>query len=545
MALVRLRSRPRRVPGDGWVTARGAGRWTRVGNLDSPNHAVVDPGGLVAVAGRTWSLDWWIGAEDRWHVPAREVAVRQVLIGASPVVETRVRVPSGDAVQRTYAARGPNGEDALVVEVHNDTKVPFALALAVRPYGVDGDGHAREVELDGTTVRVDGLDALVLPRSPGRIALSTAVGGDAAAVVFAGAAEPVHAAHVRCPDGLATAALLFPLAHTASVRVVLPLATSPTAGAEFDPGRLPSAEQVAAGWATHTRRGARFEVPSRALRDAAAASSRFLLLDPSRIDAIAALDLLGFADEAAAGLVADPTALARAARPGAVLQAVAQHWELTRDGDVARDLVALIGALVARLPRTSPDDAAAGRAALPAIAHLLDAVDEPVAAADLRTLVTAPSVPDPPARSLDDLLGSASPTWTWPAGHDVAGSAALVTELRRTLVRELPDGLALCPDVPEAWLGQGWEVHDVPTARGRLSYAIRWHGERPALLWDLEPHPGGEATTITAPGLDPAWSTTDARGEVLLAPVAVPERPRERRGLTIPVTIEPMPRRST
>ena len=50
---------------------------------------------------------------------------------------------------------------------------------------------------------------------------------------------------------------------------------------------------------------------------------------------------------------------------------------------------------------------------------------------------------------------------------------------------EVDDGLALSPGVPDAWLGQGWEVHDLPTAEGRLSYAIRWHGDRPALLWEL------------------------------------------------------------
>jgi hypothetical protein len=80
--------------------------------------------------------------------------------------------------------------------------------------------------------------------------------------------------------------------------------------------------------------------------------------------------------------------------------------------------------------------------------------------------------------------------------------------------------------VPDHWLGQGWEVHGAPTAHGRLSYAIRWHGERPALLWELEPHPGteGEAAPVrlTVPGLDPDWSTTLARGEALLAPVVTP-----------------------
>ncbi len=101
----------------------------------------------------------------------------------------------------------------------------------------------------------------------------------------------------------------------------------------------------------------------------------------------------------------------------------------------------------------------------------------------------------------------------------------------------------MSPIVPEGWLGQGWEVHDLPTGAGRLSFAIRWHGERPALLWQLEPHEGIGPVLLTTPALDGSWSTSQPAGEALLAPVPVPERPSQRRGLTIPVTIEPVRRR--
>ena len=127
-------------------------------------------------------------------------------------------------------------------------------------------------------------------------------------------------------------------------------------------------------------------------------------------------------------------------------------------------------------------------------------------------------------------------------GLGVAIAVALdATIVRALLVREDPAGLSLGPAVPEGWLGQGWELHDAPTRHGRLSYAVRWHGDRPALLWELDPH-GTDPVTITVPGLDPAWSSTDRRGEALLAPVALPA-PAPRRGLTIPVAIEPMPGR--
>ncbi|WP_421120603.1 hypothetical protein ACE2AJ_04625 [Aquihabitans daechungensis] len=84
-------------------------------------------------------------------------------------------------------------------------------------------------------------------------------------------------------------------------------------------------------------------------------------------------------------------------------------------------------------------------------------------------------------------------------------------------------GLALLPVFPATWYGAGIELHEAPTAFGRLSFAIRWHGTRPALLWEIEPHPGLGAVELTIPGLDPAWSTTERRGDALLAEVRPPE----------------------
>jgi hypothetical protein len=127
------------------------------------------------------------------------------------------------------------------------------------------------------------------------------------------------------------------------------------------------------------------------------------------------------------------------------------------------------------------------------------------------------------------LLEAAGPTWTWPQvvhprlgtgcvgdGHDRVVSAEVLSLVRAMVVREVPGGLALASLVPDTWLGRGWEVHDAPTAAGRLSYAVRWHGERPALLWELDPHPGSAAVRLSSPGLDPTWSSDQPRGEALL-----------------------------
>src|SRR3954470_7795185 len=100
-------------------------------------------------------------------------------------------------------------------------------------------------------------------------------------------------------------------------------------------------------------------------------------------------------------------------------------------------------------------------------------------------------------RRLNWLLDAATPTWTWPEavhprlpggcmgdGHHGWAAADVLTFVRNLLVRDTElngeRGLALCTMVPDSWLGQGIEVHDAPTHAGLLSFAIRWHGDRPA-----------------------------------------------------------------
>jgi hypothetical protein len=51
---------------------------------------------------------------------------------------------------------------------------------------------------------------------------------------------------------------------------------------------------------------------------------------------------------------------------------------------------------------------------------------------------------------------------------------------------------------------------------------VRWHGTRPALLWELTPFPDAGEVRLSIPGLDPAWSSTALRGDALLAAVAPP-----------------------
>ena len=74
------------------------------------------------------------------------------------------------------------------------------------------------------------------------------------------------------------------------------------------------------------------------------------------------------------------------------------------------------------------------------------------------------------------------------------------------------DGALLPYGLPPGWLGANFEVFGLPVGpRSRIDYAVRWHGERPAVLWDVT----GEPVELTAPLLDPGWRTGDAKGEAL------------------------------
>jgi hypothetical protein len=85
-------------------------------------------------------------------------------------------------------------------------------------------------------------------------------------------------------------------------------------------------------------------------------------------------------------------------------------------------------------------------------------------------------------------------------------------ETRAALAREDGRTTQILPGFRAAWLGQQLAAHDVPLRRGSCSFAVRWHGARPALLWDVPP-----GTTVRAPELDPTWSSNEAVGEILLA----------------------------
>jgi hypothetical protein len=678
--------------------------WTMVGNLGSAWEAIVDPRGLVTPWYDGWSLDWWIGAEDRWHLPSRESAVRQSLYcppgdtpgpeptggtsghGSVPVVETVMRIPGGDAVQRVYAVVAD--EELVVVEIENRSAVPVAVAFALRPYNPEGLAVLERIAMEGTTVLADGRPAILLPREPSGVAASIFATGDCAREVLAGTAGPGPLRPVKDPAGLAQAAFVYPLPHHTRLRVALPLVPKRrtrrrglarrrvAAFPEVSVAHLPSAADVARGWTAQLRRGLRLVLPDPRLQAAVDANRAAMLLfhDGDEItpgpftyhrfwfrDAayqLAALDRYGFHAEAAEVLRSYPRRqqadgfFASQRREwdanGAAIWTMAEHHRLTGDEALLAELLPSIrkGARwIARKRRERRRNAPEVQGLLPpgisaehlgpfdfyywddfwSLRGLLDAAgllravgdgeaaeEAEAAARELRSAITASlelaaartgvvAMPAGPTRELDAgmigslvacaplgllppddpwvvgtldllrerfclgdafyqsishtglgtyltlqiafceleagdprawrrlrwLLDAATSTFTWPEaihprlgggcmgdGHHGWAAADFLSFVRQVLVRETPDALALCSLFPPEWAGQDVEVHEAPTHFGRVSYALRWHGERPALLWECE-RPG---VRLTVPGLDRSWSTTEPAGEALLAP---------------------------
>ena len=114
----------------------------------------------------------------------------------------------------------------------------------------------------------------------------------------------------------------------------------------------------------------------------------------------------------------------------------------------------------------------------------------------------------PSTRTVDELVAAANV----PGRIDAVGPQLLL-DVRSLLVAETGEGeITLLHELPESWRGQSIEVHDAPTRAGNVSFAVRWHGARPALLWTAPP-----GVRLRAPGLDPHWSSDETNGEALLA----------------------------
>jgi hypothetical protein len=368
-------------------------------------------------------LQWFVAAEDRWHVPASEAAVRQRRIDGTPVVETRVRVPEGDAIQRVWSV--PDAGGLTVIEVENASALPFAVAFA---------GVRVLTERPPADVPIRGIDL---------------------------------------PEG----AIVLPVAHRASVRVAIP--HDPDRFSTWALPTLAPAMAVVRGWESMVHRASRLVLPDAGLGDAVtAARSDLLLAGPVE----ASDDAVGFLLDVA---------------------------ELGRLGDGADAWMPEIVEPIASIARG--DDAEVDLA-LRACERLAVAAGDERAAADIGA-IRRRRVRD--GRSMPSSGATTSSFSDLQRGRSVG---RFVAEVERRIADE---GRLLPLGIPRRWLGSNFEVHGVPTGpRSTVGFAVRWHGERPAVLWEQH----GDTQRLTAPAVDPDWSSDATSGEALWAAPPQPKR---------------------
>jgi hypothetical protein len=347
------------------------------------------------------TLAWYVAADDRWHSPASEPAVRQVRLAGAPVFETRVRVPGGDAVQRVWS--GADGGGRTLVEVTNDSPLPIAVAFT--------------------------RDDLLTTRSPAQV--------------------PVEG--ITLP----ASTIVLPVGHRASIAVALDHRGG-------GPGRLPpgwpTAEATARGWMALAERASRVELPKAAAAEQlVTARAEVLLAGPPAADVDPAGHLL---------------AVAELVRLGEPLDSV----------DSVDEVAAAVHA-IARCQGWDVD------AALDASAVVLARAGEDRAGHDLARIVAGRKSATPPN----------------PAASGIRAVAAVE---RRLLCRGqlFPGGIAT------AWRGIDVEAHGLPAGPiSTLSFGLRWHGANAAVLWEVE----GPPVALSAPSVDPSWSSVDRTGEAL------------------------------
>ena len=471
-----------------------------LGDLDGP-VALADRFGTIALLGAGWRVGWAVGAGDRWHVAAEEAAVRTRLLDGMPVTATAMRVPGGDVIQRAAAVRDAAGR-AVVLEFVNETPVPVSLALAV-------SGSIATAQARGSRLLADRQVALELDRTPGGAAAVS--DGDVWRAVRAG--PPAGDCEARSRSGLAAAAVLVPLATGVPLLARVPVDGGPV-------GARPP-EQAAAGWLAVVARAASVTLPDEAAERAWQRGIAACILAAGGNDAAAAsraavvLDQVGLPDEADRGR-----------------EVVLRAWERSRLS--AADAAAGLRALASRRMRSGrvsglaelagPLAAAAGDRldafTLEQVAAALEP-EAPAAARDARRLLTETAEPraSAPAAARARATGLAAALRGSAAfgGDGLLGLEALLD----CLVAEASDHLVIAPALPREWIGPPVDVRSLVTRHGRLSFSVRWHGSRPALLWELVSEKGSAAgaardgATLRC-GLDPSWSAPGPAGEALM-----------------------------
>ncbi len=353
-------------------------------------------------------MNWFVAADDRWHVPAVEPTVRQQRLSGTPVTETRVRVPHGDVVHTVYTCADAGG--VTVIEVVNESTLPVAIAF---------DRRDVMTERPIADVPIEGIE---LPAGSFVLALG-------------------HRARLRVGIG-----------HGAAAGGALP------AG-------LPSAAQVVGGWLALTEQASRFVLP-----DGEVGASLAERVTSQRCELVLGALADPFDDPAAFSIGLD-SLVRMGERPDRWLVELAGAVERlgpvpTWEADVA--LAAAARTFAAAGERRAVRRCRAHRRRTAAVARACCAAGQRVLHPVARVAVGA----------------------RW-------GTVPVRVSCRMARAVDRDPRCADC--------------RVVGSASSSVSLAVRWHGARPAVLWEQ----AGAPIELSAPVAAPGWTAEAPTGEAL------------------------------
>lgn len=385
-------------------------------------YALVNERGSIRPSDGSSPLDWFVAADDRWHDPAMEGTVRQERRGGLPLIETRLRVPSGDVVQRVYGV--VNDGLLIVVEFENQSTLPVAVAVT------------RGDVLSQRPPSASGVQGISLP----------------------------------------TGSVVFPVGHKSTLRVAL---ASGAHSMTKLPEGLADFAQLQRGWSSAIEHSSRLVLPDKTITDAIARTRADILI--TGVNGIGAM-------------ASDPVAY--------ILTLHEMHRMGEKIAEHVAELATAVESILASNSRAKEIAWDVERALFVA-QWLFDAVGEKRASGDVSRSQARLAEVSPEDLAL--IFAAEMPV-------GVRG----IAWVEEQLVSPRRDGGAVlfANSIPGKWLGLNIEAYSlVVDATRTISCALRWHGDLPAMFWEVAGSPG---VHLSAGMCDPNWSSNETTGEALL-----------------------------
>ena len=539
-----------------------------IGSISAGDIHNVSPSGQIGPLGSEYILHWGVRADDRWHIARDEKAIRQGIAEDGVSIETRLRVSGGDIVHR--ASSTPyKGKSLVVIEIENETPIPVALALFTSgsaTWKCEEKTLTRDLIPIISASKAVGhcliatsedelLERLRSEEGQEEIERLNSGKGSQVAVVF-----PLpHSATLRLvfsgdndgdslpsPDdlpnleGIANGwGVHLEQGSTAVLederleRILFSARRHLLVGCEQDlnspywlqgsPSYTPALAVVSMSLWGHSEAASRllkqlidqYQVSSfqhherEYLSYLLWACSEFTLLHGNHEVSVPSLQ---WASEQVGNFLSsiprrgirrrsDHSFLRLGVESSiSILQRSAQDEEAHRLQDV--------------LPKIYRSNSISEySASLPNALLNLDQAAKPLSKCLLDYLGASDN-----SDLLNRIIAKATPSGAFSSGErfqDPFASALFLIFLRRFLLSQPQKNVstvALFPSYNPRWFNVPVEVSNMPTSNGGIGYAVRWHGDRPALLW--EGNFSSEVSFIS-PEFDPNWESRETQGEAL------------------------------